>query len=55
MINFEFCSPTKFVFGRGSEARTGALAREFGGTRVLLHFGGGSVKRTGVTTWWSRR
>ena len=48
MINFEFCSPTKFVFGRGSEARTGALAREFGGTRVLLHFGGGSVKRTGV-------
>ena len=48
MINFEFCSPTKFVFGRGSEARVGALVKEFGGTKALLHFGGGSVKRTGV-------
>ena len=48
MINFEFCSPTKFVFGRGSEAKTGALVKEFGGTRVLVHFGGGSVKKTGV-------
>ena len=48
MINFEFCSPTKFVFGRGSEAKTGALVKEFGGTKVLVHFGGGSVKKTGV-------
>ena len=48
MINFEFCSPTKFVFGRGSEAKTGALVKEFGGTKVLLHFGGGSVRKTGV-------
>ena len=48
MINFEFCSPTKFVFGRGSEAKTGALVKEFGGTNVLVHFGGGSVKKTGV-------
>ena len=48
MINFEFCSPTKFVFGRGAEAKTGALVKEFGGTRVLVHFGGGSVKKTGV-------
>ena len=48
MINFEFCSPTKFVFGRGAEAKVGALVKAHGGTKVLLHFGGGSVKRTGV-------
>ena len=48
MIDFEFCSPTKFVFGRGAEAKTGDLVKAFGGTKVLVHFGGGSVKRTGV-------
>ena len=48
MNNFEFWSPTKFAFGRGAEARTGELVKAFGGTRVLLHFGGGSIRRTGV-------
>ena len=48
MNNFEFYSPTKFVFGRGAEAKTGALVKEFGGTKVLLHFGGGSIKTNGV-------
>ena len=48
MNDFSFYSPTKFVFGRGAEAQVGALVRAFGGTKVLLHFGGGSVKRNGV-------
>ena len=48
MTGFEFCSPTKFAFGRGAEAKVGQLVREFGGTRALVHFGGGSVKRSGV-------
>ena len=48
MTGFEFCSPTKFVFGRGAEAKVGQLVREFGGTRALVHFGGGSVRRSGV-------
>lgn len=48
MDNFEFYSPTRFVFGRGAEARTGALVRQHGGTKALLHFGGGSVKANGV-------
>ena len=48
MINFDFVSPTKFAFGRGAEAKVGALVREFGGTKALVHFGGGSVRRTGV-------
>ena len=48
MNDFSFYSPTKFVFGRGVEKQIGALVRAFGGTRVLLHFGGGSVNRNGV-------
>ena len=48
MDNFEFESPTHFAFGRGAEQRTGALVKAFGGTKALLHFGGGSVKRNGV-------
>lgn len=48
MENFEFESPTHFAFGRESEKRTGALVKAFGGTKVLLHFGGGSVKASGV-------
>ena len=48
MNDFSFYSPTKFVFGRGAETQTGALVKAFGGHKALLHFGGGSVKRTGV-------
>ena len=48
MENFEFVSPTRFAFGRGAEARTGSLVRASGGTKALLHFGGGSVKASGV-------
>ena len=48
MNDFSFYSPTKFLFGRGAEAQVGALVRAFGGTKALLHFGGGSVKRNGI-------
>ena len=48
MENFTFYSPTLFAFGRGEAANTGALVRRFGGTRVLLVTGGGSVKANGA-------
>ena len=48
MNDFSFYSPTKFVFGRGAEAKVGSLVSACGGTKVLLHFGGGSVKKNGV-------
>lgn len=48
MENFEFYSPTRFVFGRGVESKTGELVRKCGGTKVLLHFGGGSIKANGI-------
>lgn len=48
MQNFTFCSPTKFAFGKDAELRCGELVKEFGGSRVLLHYGGGSVVRSGL-------
>jgi len=48
MENFVFYSPTLFAFGDGEEKNTGALVRQFGGTKVLLVTGSGSVKRNGV-------
>lgn len=48
MQSFEFYSPTRFVFGKGAENKVGSLIRELGGTRVLLVYGGGSVKRSGL-------
>ena len=43
MDNFVYYAPTKFVFGRYTEKRIGELAKEFGGTRALVVYGGGSA------------
>lgn len=48
MNNFTFYSPTMFAFGQGEASRVGALVRQFGGSKVLLVAGGGSVKKNGA-------
>ncbi|HEX3076663.1 MAG TPA: iron-containing alcohol dehydrogenase [Lachnospiraceae bacterium] len=48
MDNFRFYAPTYFCFGKDSENNVGELVKRFGGTKVLLHYGGGSIKRNGV-------
>ena len=48
MNNFTFYSPTCFVFGKDMESQAGALVRRFGGSRVLIHYGGGSAVRSGL-------
>lgn len=48
MNNFTFYSPTLFAFGKGEAARVGSLVRQFGGSRVLLVAGGGSVRKNGA-------
>lgn len=48
MFNFKYYTPTKVVFGRGTELKVAELIREFGGTKVLIHYGGGSVIRSGL-------
>lgn len=48
MQNFDLYNPTYFAFGRDTQKRVGELTRRFGGTRVLIHYGGGSVVRSGL-------
>ncbi len=48
MMNFNICTPTKVVFGRDIEAGIGEELKARGATCVLLHFGGGSVKKSGL-------
>ena len=48
MNNFTFYSPTYFVFGKDEENNVGKYVKRFGGTKVLIHYGGGSVVRSGL-------
>ncbi|MFZ4724584.1 MAG: iron-containing alcohol dehydrogenase [Paludibacter sp.] len=48
MNNFNFYSPTYFVFGKETENQAGKYVKRFNGTRVLIHFGTGSVVKNGL-------
>ena len=48
MDNFNFYSPTEFVFGRDRENETGKYVKKYGGTRVLIHYGSGSAVKSGL-------
>ena len=48
MYDFTYYTPTKVVFGREAESQIGALVRAQGCKKVLIHYGGGSAKRSGL-------
>lgn len=48
MENFNFYSPTEFVFGRERENECGKYVKKYGGTKVLIHYGSGSAVRSGL-------
>lgn len=48
MKNFTFYSPTFFVFGKKTENEAGHYIKKYGGSKVLIHYGGGSVVRSGL-------
>lgn len=48
MNNFNFYSPTFFVFGKEREVESGKLVKRFGGSKVLIHYGSGSVVKSGL-------
>ena len=48
MFDFKYYTPTKVLFGKNTETKVAELIREFGGTKVLIHYGGGSVVRSGL-------
>jgi alcohol dehydrogenase YqhD (iron-dependent ADH family) len=47
VVDFEFQNATRIIFGRGVEARVGAEAVRHG-RKVLLHYGGGSIRQSGL-------
>lgn len=48
MFNFDYFAPTKVVFGKNTETRVGELVKQFGGSRVLIHYGGKSAVKSGL-------
>lgn len=48
MDNFNFYSPTEFVFGKDRETECGKYVKKYGGKKVLVHFGGGSAEKSGL-------
>ena len=48
MKDFKFYAPTEVVFGEKSEEQVAALVKRYGGTKVLVHFGGQSAVRSGL-------
>lgn len=48
MLDFQYYSPTKILFGRDTEKQVGEEIQKLGGRKVLLHYGGGSAKRSGL-------
>ena len=47
MINFEYVCPTRIIFGKGKENEVGSIIKQYG-KKILLHYGGGSVIRSGL-------
>lgn len=48
MQSFQYYIKTNVVFGEGSVCRTAELVKKHGGSRVLVVYGGGSAKRSGL-------
>jgi alcohol dehydrogenase YqhD (iron-dependent ADH family) len=48
MINFSYCTPTRYEFGRGVELNVGTQAKAEGMNRVIVVYGGGSAVRSGL-------
>ena len=48
MKDFNYYAPTEVVFGEKSEEQVAALVKKYGGTKVLVHYGGKSAERSGL-------
>lgn len=48
MENFIYNTPTKVYFGKGEELKIGQILASYGIKKILLHYGKGSVKTSGL-------
>ncbi|MCH5203763.1 MAG: iron-containing alcohol dehydrogenase [Oscillospiraceae bacterium] len=47
MVNFDYCTPTRLVFGKGVIEKLPSIMQPLG-KKILLVYGGGSIKKTGL-------
>ena len=48
MRDFNYYAPTEVVFGKQSEEQVAHLVKKYGGSKVLVHYGGNSARRSGL-------
>ena len=48
MLDFSYYAPTYFEFGKDKEREVSGLIKRFCGSKVLLHYGSGSVIKSGL-------
>lgn len=48
MLNFDYRNPTRYVYGPGEHRNLGTLLKPLATGKVLLHYGGGSIVRSGL-------
>ena len=48
MQSFTYYNPTEVIFGKGAEDKCAEMVRKYGGTRVCVVYGEGSVVRSGL-------
>ena len=48
MATYKYYAPTEVVFGKDAENQVGALVKKWGGSRVLVHYGGQSAIKSGL-------
>ena len=48
MENFQYCLPTRYIFGQGVSSKVGQTISDLGYKKVLIVYGGGSAVRSGL-------
>lgn len=48
MVDFKYYAPTEVIFGKDSEEKLVEMVKKYGGTKVLIHYGGKSAERSGL-------
>ncbi|MDR2822569.1 MAG: iron-containing alcohol dehydrogenase [Acholeplasmatales bacterium] len=48
MENFDFCSPTRIIFGENSLSEVGKIINEYGYSNILIHYGSERIKKNGI-------
>lgn len=48
MDNFIYETPTKVYFGKDEEKKVGKIIKEYAPKKILIHYGGGSAKKSGL-------